>query len=370
MICETVENVVGKTVEIDGEMKVTEGWTELPYALLDTYDATAYGLAKNITNKVEDVPTLRISTDGKKLYFFLEVSGGDMLANDQWNLLYLLVDFSKHGGDLYGFELFLSSEEGVWTCGKSDFVAGPGGASPFRCFVLNGENANTVENVLRTDAVVANKINDERRSLELSMPIPEDMQALFTENGLDCGIGVYVRDKGNAGYTTPNLQLSWSGTTLGTMVLPNVNAVRPTFAGVQYKMYDSETDANKALVDIRLAATLKDSMFASGTTDACAFKEVGYDITYEGRSVTVNCYHIYKRLETTAESELPSEYGNGDFFFCYAIRELEVNHTYTFNVRAWTLKENEVRVYTAETYQAIIAIDANGVVAIAWNVVK
>lgn len=367
MICEAVENVLGKSIKIDGEMKIAEGWSLQPYAVLDTHDATAYNLNKNITNKVTDVPTVRISTDGEKLYFFIEVTGGDMLTTDQWNLLYLLVDFSEQGGDKYGFELFLSAQEGVYVCGETEFTGTPGDGSPFRNFALNGETVNTSESVLRTDTVVANKIVSEQRNFEISMPIPENMQTMVTDDGLDCGIGIYVRDTGNEGYTTPNLQLNWSGTTLGTTTFSNVGERRPTYAGVQCKTYTSETDANKKLVDVRFAATLKDEALAAGTAETCAFKEVGYDITYGNKTVTVNCYNIYKSLISASETEMPSKYGNGDFFFCYAIRELEVNRTYNFSIRAWTHKDGEVRVYTAETYQAVIAIDANGVATIKCN---
>ena len=368
-ICERVENVLGKIVEINGEMTASEGWSELPYAVLDTYDATAYNLNKNITNKATDAPTVRISADGENLYFFVEVSGGDMLATNQWNLLYLVVDYSEQGGEKYGFEMFLSANEGVYVCGDTEFATAPGG-TPFRNFALNGETVNTSDSVLRTDTVVANKIEGEKRNFEISMPIPEDIRAKLAQDGLDCGIGMYVRDTGNEGYTTPNLQLSWSGTTLGATTLPNVGESRPTFAGVQYRTYTSETDVNKKLVDIRFAATLKDAALAAGNTETCVFEEAGYEITYGDKTVAVNCYNIYKGLIADAEIELPSEYGNGDFFFCYAIRELEVNKTYTFNVRAWTLKDGEVRVYTAESYQAVIAIDANGVAAITWSVAE
>ena len=143
---------------------------------------------------------------------------------------------------------------------------------------------------------------------------------------------------------------------------------RPYLAGVQYRSYASESDEAQKLIDIRFAATLKDFALAEGTTDSSVFKEVGFDFIYENKYASVNCYNIYKSLTTEAEPELPSDYNDGDFFFCYAIYGLEAGQTYTFDVSCWTRKGGEARVYGAEVYRAVVNISADGAtVDINWS---
>lgn len=135
----------------------------------------------------------------------------------------------------------------------------------------------------------------------------------------------------------------------------------PIFVGVQAKnAYTDEADNTKIYSDVRFLAELNDEDLLNGRSDECRYSEIGFDLTYGGVTKSVNCYHVYKGIIADGETIKPTD---GDFFFSYALEELEAGKSYDISVKCWTKEKDAEKVYSKDTVNVYIVLDKNGQVS-------
>lgn len=352
-----VSKVMGASMNVNGKMDAGEGWAELPYAVLDKYD-DSLGSNNPLTNVYANAPTLRISTDGDFVYLFFETTDEDMLdGSDGWDVLTLMLQYNDTASVTMNIWTTSATEsqikgQGTNYCGEDSSL------NPFRTYSVT----EGVENFV----IYANVIESGKRCIEMGLPLPDSVKNDLMDENVSIGLGIYARTNtpnSNNGYVSEGYMFEPSWTLAvankANVTLPTYNKSRPVIAGAQTR--ESVTVENA--IDVRFVAALSDAEFLAGTADACKYSEAGFDFTSNGKTVSINCWNLYKSLLAAGEPVTPDTYG-GDFFFCYTIQGLEAGNSYDFSVKCWTKEANADKVYSAYTYDVTVAVNANGVATI------
>ena len=353
-----VSKVMGAPMNVNGKMDAGEGWAELPYAVLDKMDSNPYN-AGGLTNVYNVAPAIRLSTDGDYLYAYAELTDEQSLAsNDTDNQLYMMWKFSDT--DYYRINVYTSKALEYEGTGKeSANTTYNTSGTPLREFKLGDDSEDYLK--------IANVLEDGKRTIELALKLSPAVKSALMEGDVTAGFAAYMRTNipsQNYGYTSDSCLFAtgdyWADVAkLDNMTLPSYNSSRPVIAGAQTR--ESATVENA--VDVRFVAALSDAEFLAGTADACKYSEAGFDFTSNGKTVSINCWNLYKSLLAAGEPVTPDTYG-GDFFFCYTIQGLEAGNSYDFSVKCWTKEADADKVYSAYTYDVTVAVNANGVATI------
>lgn len=357
-----VQNVIGANINVNGVMDDGEGWAELPYAVLDKLDSTPYDEG-GLTNVNNVAPTIRISTDGDYLYAFVELTDSQSIAsNDTDNQLYMTWKFGDT--DIYKLNIYTSKAmtyEGTGSDAANTTYNTEG--TPLREILLGADSVDYLK--------LANVLVDGKRTIEIALKLSPTVKSALMDGDVTAGFASYMRTNSpstNYGYTSESCLYAtggyWSNVAkTGNLTLPSYNESRPVIAGVQTR----ESSEVENAVDVRFVAALSDANLLAGTADACKYSEAGFDFTSNGKTVSINCWNLYKSLLAAGEPVTPDTYG-GDFFFCYTIQGLEAGNSYDFSVKCWTKEADVDKVYSAYTYDVTVAVDADGTATITSSI--
>lgn len=317
------------------------------------------------------VPTIRVANDNEYVYIYVEAYRFyDNLNKDtKSGELYIQLGFNGKNGT--------NNTSGEWvslairTCEDTaklskDMIISAATVSDSTVSYTEYSDTDAMSNVDYSLKYTNGENAQQGGSVEAKFPIPESVKSqISTGNDVQIDLSVFLNNnKGENNYSSGRKTsgfglyggFAYDGTDVGAK-LTLKGAPAPTYVGVQDRCYKKDT---QTLVDIRFSAILKDAELLAGTAESSMFEAIGFDITYNSTVKTVNCYNLYKSILDDEIPVSPSAYGDGDFFFCYAIRELEVGKTYTFTVRAWTQMPDESKVYEADSHEITVAIANDG----------
>ena len=119
--------------------------------------------------------------------------------------------------------------------------------------------------------------------------------------------------------------------------------------GFQTALGEAENTA-----DVRFVASMKG--------DYRNYESVGFELTYNGKSVSKSCHYVYEGIMAAGELLDPSAYG-ADYFFCYTIGDI-AEGTYIFEVRAWHKKKGSDTVMYSDSHTVTFKVDSTGIVSV------
>lgn len=239
---ETVANVTGKTMTIDGSMGAAEGWNGLPYYRLDRQTADGSAIGDAIT---ENVPQLWVSADEEYLYLYYETANLDR----KWLYFQLAFDpaLTTNKSDLfveYRIGLLKATD-------KND-------SNAFRA--KNGSTTFGANDDYFSKADYCLTATDTKKTVELRIPVPQAATDRRVQGDCEIRIGLLERtgDANNGGLITAN-GFDWN-TAKNPLVLPAVND--PESKDLPTWIEDSKQNANFDSLKELTVNILGDSYFA------------------------------------------------------------------------------------------------------------
>ncbi len=159
----------------------------------------------------------------------------------------------------------------------------------------------------------------------------------------------------NNDYANPSVKADMRSLVLrcenGAVEIDNFKFTAPTANTTPKAVVEGfQTADNGTTADARFVATL--------TGNYEELEAIGFEFTYNGKTVTTNCRYLYTVLNA-GEGTITAD--EGDYFFCYTLRNMEAG-TYTITARAWTQAAgSQIRIYSG-TQSITFTVNADGTV--------
>lgn len=345
-----------KSITVDGQKGAGE-YSDTPHMVLNKV------VGNDISSSTETVaysPNLYLSTEGKNLYVFYEIAQ-DIINDDKNSRLYFSFEtgnttngWQSNGKEGYSGELIIY-------IGKGDTTVH--GIFQYYYKKDTAVSEETLKNVackIGTSTMSVDNDTINTYTVELKIPLKEDVQETLTEGGTTLKFGALQRYNIKAGTgvnwaLTGETSYKWNKCSHSNLlaILP-----RPIIiAGFQSRKTPEATDS----VDVRFVSVMK------ADAEKLANMQAGYDFTYypngdaTGTEATVNCTKVYTSLSADGGTLNATDYG-GNYFFCYTISGLSYGSSYTFDVTCWT-KEDGTTTESIKIVHVTITVSEAGEVS-------
>ena len=325
---------------LDGVMGAEEGWSTLPYAILDqltsgTDDRTVSPVAYYDSR-------VYIGTDYKNLYIFVDSSRA---INNTYVFLQLVTE---------GEALIHKDTNGNNVDGSDKFLYGQFKANGTYDLRRNG-GANFKYTTAHAFGNSVCKYTDDCKAVEIKIPLSEDIRNDLKNGSVKFNADTFIRtaNADNSGYTA-QLGASNMGNKnwieyYGEIIIPQAPATEPEEipSAVQYEGFQIHDTDGK----IRFVASLKGNY--------TEYSEIGFEFTNNGTKGEVNCTKVYTSILADGETLLPATF-EADYFFCYTMHTFPEGTYDSFSVRCWTIKNGETEKQYSESRDYSFTVDANG----------
>lgn len=152
---------------------------------------------------------------------------------------------------------------------------------------------------------------------------------------------------------------TYANSSSGSIIFPSVHQVNDAtpgtsdssavvVEGVQTKKNSDNT------ADLRFVASLKGSYLD--------YLGAGFEFTLNGQTVSVDCKHVYKTLNSNKGVISPADY-DADYFFCYTLKNVSAG-TYTISIRSWSHEDGAQTKIYSQTKTATFIVASDGSVEI------
>ncbi|MBE6550140.1 MAG: hypothetical protein E7670_06920 [Ruminococcaceae bacterium] len=153
---------------------------------------------------------------------------------------------------------------------------------------------------------------------------------------------------------------TYANSSSGSIIFPAVNQGNTATPGVITESavvvegVQTSTNSDNNTADLRFVASLKGSYLD--------YLGAGFEFTLNGQTVSVDCKHVYKTLNSNKGVISPADY-DADYFFCYTLKNVSAG-TYTISIRSWSHEDGAQTKIYSQTKTATFIVASDGSVEI------